>query len=250
MTRVALLLVVAVLASACAATEVVPKTTPLPSATASSIPAIAPTALASTPTVPTRTSTPTRTATPSPQPIRAWDVPPKTGSADVDEIIRAMTTGDVPAVGKILAAMVQTRGCNAGPVRDSGELRCAPGVPDGSRTEVIPVISFCHPSYVTIIANGPSTSERSTLADLAARLATRPKFVWMMFELDGNWGTGTRLLFLDDRVGANGGVGFHFEGIRLTEVVTSVPGCMAGSLQGIQDLVSTNRWKLPIPPPP
>ena len=69
----------------------------------------------------------------------------------------------------------------------------------------------------------------------------------MMFERDQQWGGGQQLLFLDDRVGLGGGVGFDFDG-HDTGIVFSVPGCAAASLQELQDRAS-QQWNMLIPPP-
>lgn len=123
----ALILVLSVLASACGATDTNPRST---SSSTATVTASTPTIVSPTPTVFVETATPM--PTPSLAPVLAWDVPPKSGVAHVDAIVRALTTGDANALASYVTG--QTMNCyeNYSPY-------CPPGTPPGG-----PVLALIH----------------------------------------------------------------------------------------------------------
>ena len=259
--RVLLFATLVVFASACGASADHPAATPTPSITVTPVTGT-PTSIASTPTavreatasatatgIATAASTPrvVLTSTATPGGVRVWDVPPITGIAEVDGIIKAMTTGDIAALETYRAGMVQTLPCTTTP-NGSGEVRCLAGTASGTPPRAILYVPGCHGEYWEIATASPSIPGSSTLTELAARITGSAKFVWMMSGRSGD--DHETLLFLDDRVSPKGGIGILLEGGRARSFSTAVPGCTSAKLHELPDLIVNGGGRLIISPPP
>jgi len=195
MTRAALLLVVAVLTSACGAIEVAPKATafapftppPGPSPAMTTSPSPTPAAVAATPSA-------TRAAA---LPVRAWDVPPRPGVAHLDAIVSAMVTGNAKALEPYLEAGVRTQPCEI--VFAADARTCAPGVQHGTPAQFLTTFNGCHLGVIRVDPPGSQPlNGGTTIAALAQRLASSTRFLWMVTR-SGPSGDAYTLYFLDTR---------------------------------------------------
>ncbi len=176
MTRAALLLVVAVLTSACGAIEVAPKATafapftpppgPSPAMTTSPFP---------TPAV--AAAAPSATRAPA-LPVRAWDVPPRPGVAHLDAIVTAMVTGNAKALEPYLEAGTRTGSCTT--VLNQGDLICPPGAVTGTQVRFIATSGGCEGIDLRVDPPGsPPAPGGTTIERLAQSIAGQPRFLWM-----------------------------------------------------------------------
>ena len=130
-----LLVTMVVLLTGCDSRPTASKPTITGTATVISSPAlsVSPTPGAASPTA-ERVATGTAVGTHGPSdtgdPVRAWDVPPKTGVPHVDAIVAAMVAGRPADIVPFLEVGVRPRKCAI--ALNAGDLICAPGVPDGT----------------------------------------------------------------------------------------------------------------------
>ncbi len=172
MTRAALLLVVAVLASACGATESPPLVSPTATSTPSPVATFAPLPSPTPPPIPTATPTPVAV------PVRAWDVPPRTGVAHLDAIVAAMVTGNAAALEPYLEAGLKTAPCTT--VVDQYALVCPPGASTGAQVRYLQSGGGCEGADIRIDPPGsPVAPGGTTIARLAQMVAGQPRFLWM-----------------------------------------------------------------------
>ncbi len=145
---------------------------------------------------------------PTPPPIRAWDVPPKTGVAHVDAIITAITTGDSKMLEPFITGRLEPCSSDRGP-------SCAPGSPEGTLTPAM-FMGRCDGNPLRLA----ETSDRATYAvgraerakDVVTRVdhlvgiwRSRPPSTssqpeeWMLIASKGLAFTEGLVLWLDDR---------------------------------------------------
>lgn len=249
MTRAALLLVVAVLGSACGATidHATPSATVTVAPTVAKSPASAVTATIET----TRAATPTSVATATSVPLgglsgmKAWDVPPRTGVPSVDALVVAMTSGDAATVAAFIERGLVTEPCGL-----PGEyVRCAAGIQPGTPTQSISVAAGCH--FV------PQRMDRA--AGDVARLAgdlTRP-VTSLSFVIGEDrsriGGDRYRVVFLNVRDGSSeAGWELGIAGDGLESLIKLQSPAAFCSFRNLADLLRqrTGSSTLLIPPPP
>ena len=201
--RAVLVVIAMVLASACGATATHTAGTPttaIGSLTSTAVSAGS--TAAASPTV-SRSSTPPASPTPDP-PARAWMIPPTTGIAELDAIIRGVTSGDPTALES--SFVVQEGECRTEDAWGLGTILCARGVPDRTKTPFFEVLGSCESASVRIDRASGSGSGGVTIAELATGAVKPPRFLWMVAHARNPAPTNDeyRLYFLNSVVATEG----------------------------------------------
>jgi hypothetical protein len=239
--RAALLLVVAMLASACD-----PNVTP---------PAATPTATLTAPTPIAPTTASVQLATPTVAPpknpaasVRAWDVPPPSGVPHLDAIVAAMVTANRKALEAYLEAGTRTEPCTT--IVNSGDLICPAGVVTGTPVRFIETAGGCEGIRLRIDPPGSQPDPTGTTIErLAERIAGHPRFLWMAIKSSGP--DSYELYFLDTRGGGTSEEGWSFS-VNATGITSfgSAKPCGLSAQSQIPEMIRQQTGSTFLVPPP